>query len=100
MNKLDLLDLEASDLLDVLHYYFDEDLRYGSGEGAQMHSRFRKHVFEVMYDMPYRYAIEDSDSTSSRTSEDGTEVKPFIPATEFDPDSFNPFGATLDAPIG
>jgi hypothetical protein len=52
------------------------------------------------------YKTFNKNSTSS--ADDGLtpfnprnkDVKPYIPPTEVDPDSYNPFGSVLDAPIG
>lgn len=85
-------------MLDVLHYYFDEDLRYGSLEGAELHSNVREQIFGVMYGTTYRYGIGRNRSVGTN-GEDSLAVKPYIPPTEFDSDSVDPFGGLLDAPI-
>lgn len=85
-------------MLDVVHYYFDEDMRFSSLDEARMHSIVRKQLFEELYDIKYRYGL-DSKTTPSGDYAEG-DVKPFIPATEVDSDAPNPFGAILDAPIG
>lgn len=85
-------------MTDVLHYYFDEDMRYGSLEGAQLHSSVREQIFGVMYGYDYKYSIGKNRVTRSDGAEE-LAVKPYIPATEFDPDSNDPFGGLLDSPI-
>jgi hypothetical protein len=90
--------MEASQMVDVIHYYFDEDMRYGSLEGAQLHSSVREQIFGAMYGYDYKYTLGKNRTVDTDGNEHLT-VKPYIPATEFDPDSADPFGGVLDAPI-
>ncbi len=85
-------------MLDVIHYYFDEDFRYGSVEAAQLHSNVREQIFGVMYGRTYQYGLGRNRTVGADGSEELT-VKPYIPPTEFNPDSANPFGGVLDAPL-
>lgn len=82
-------------MLDVLHYYLDEDYRYATPEAAQMHSKVRDSIFGVMYGTTYKYGVKES---SGETSDAGG-VKGYIPPTEFDADSIDPFGGVLDTPM-
>jgi hypothetical protein len=91
--------MEASRMLDVIHYYFDEDMRYGSTEGAQLHSSVREQLFGSMYGYDYLYGLGQNRVRDTK-GEEGLEIKPYMPATEFNPDSANPFGGVLDVPIG
>lgn len=99
MSGLKLAELDLPDMLDVIHYFYEEDFNYSTVEQAQMSDARRIHVFESLYKTKYQYAAPKSDSSSSDDL-DGTEVKPYVPPTEFNPDSINPFGEVLDAPIG
>lgn len=85
-------------MVDVIHYYFDEDMRYGSLEAAQLHSTVREQIFGAMYGYDYKYSLGKNRVTRS-DGEEQLAVKPYIPATEFNPDSADPFGGILDAPI-
>lgn len=85
-------------MVDVIHYFFDEDMRYGSYESALMHGKLREHVYGSLYEKEYKYAMKDSTSSDGSSLEG--ETKPYVPPTEFDPDSSSPFGSALDAPIG
>ncbi len=98
-------------MVDVLHYFFEEDSRYQSGEEAEAVSRLRSSVYSTMYGTTYKYAYSGSSTSAGRQYiADGSptsfndfpsnEVKPYIPPTEFDPDSSMPFGSALDAPLG
>jgi hypothetical protein len=112
---LKLLDMDAADLLDVLHYFFEEDsARITTGEQAEAISDLRVNLYRG-YEINYKYAVKKnssgqtyggrayvSDDNSDLTPFDPTnqETKPFVPATEFDPESYSPFGSVLDAPLG
>lgn len=85
-------------MVDVIHYFFDEDMRYASYESALMHGKLREQVFGSLYEKQYRYAMKDSTDTGASSVEDG--IKPYVPPTEFNPESSSPFGKVLDAPIG
>jgi hypothetical protein len=107
--------MEASDMLDVIHYLFEEDLRYSSGEQADAVGKTREIVYKQLYDVDYifrtsatgnRYA---SGSGSFNSFDDlkpfdprNSVTKPYIPPTEFDPDSGLPLGGNglLEPPIG
>jgi hypothetical protein len=110
--------MEASDMLDVIHYFYDEDSRYSGGyDEAKIVSDFRTSIYDLMYKKPYPYKLS---STESRTYDAdsfelddpieeeekivpfnprATNVKPYVPPTEFTPDSSKPFGSILDAPL-
>lgn len=98
--------MDVSDMLDVIHYFYEEDMNYATVEQAQMAEARRIFIFEEMYQTKYDY--KTSNSRSSQSSEDGLtpfdplnkDVKPYIPPTEVDPDSYNPFGSVLDSPLG
>lgn len=112
MNGLKLEEMELSDMLDVLHYFYEEDLNYASVEQAQMTEARRTAVFKQLYNIDYKYASEEVKNRAAGTNFDfdlddpvpfdpaNAKTKPFIPATEVDADSHNPFGSVLDAPIG
>jgi phosphorylcholine metabolism protein LicD len=92
--------MDAADMVDVIHYFFDEDMRYGSYESALMHSKLRERIYGGLYEKQYKYKIKDSSDAETDYSDDAGAIKPYIPPTEFNPNSPNPFGAVLDAPIG
>lgn len=110
-------------MLDVIHYFFDQDNNYSTAEQAEAHSAVRRAVFREWYGTAYRYGIPEKTQAFGEqaffaTEEDNTnsEVvpvdpfkkvrkteeapKPFIPATDFNENSDKPFGSVLDAPIG
>ena len=87
-------------MVDVLHYFFDEDMRYASFESAQMHGKFREQIYKNLYEKTYMYSIGSSEGSSTTLAPDGTEIKPYIPPTEFDESSGLPLTNALDAPLG
>lgn len=114
MQGIDLRTMSAPDLLDVLHYLFEEDNTYSSE--AEMHSRgeLRRVVYEEMYGQTYKYPIPTSSSSPTTTLPDFLQEeeavdnptpfnpkeqhKPFIPPTTFNPASAKPFGDLLAPP--
>jgi hypothetical protein len=101
--------MDLSDMLDVIHYFYEEDMNYSTLEQLQMTDTRRISIFEGLYGTPYLYSSKNSKDGSDsdfgninqfNPAGGGSETKPYIPPTEFDPDSFNPFGQVLDAPIG
>lgn len=86
-------------MVDVIHYFFDEDMRYGSIESAHMHGNFRSHIYKNLYEKSYLYAIGSNSDKDIEFSEDGTEIKPYMPPTEIDADRGLPQANRLDAPL-
>lgn len=105
-------------MLDILHFYFEEDLRFSTGEEAEAVTETRRVIYSSLYGTTYKYGMQKS---SKNTYSDGSSLpddgyfgndiqpfdpsennvtKPFIPATNFDADSPLPFGRDLDAPLG
>jgi hypothetical protein len=114
VSGLNLKEMDATDLVDVLHYFFEEDhVRYESSEHAESASKMRTRLYRDLYDRDYKYAIEASSNSTSggrRYVSDSDEsdydefartdqIKPYIPPTQFNPDSADPFNGALDAPI-
>lgn len=93
---LNLGEMEMSLMLDTIHYFYEQDSRYSTAEEAEAVSKLRSSVYGVLYGTTYKYAYNPSSSGSGYDSND---VKPYIPPTDFDPDSFQPFGSVLDSPL-
>jgi hypothetical protein len=118
--------MEATDMLDVIHYFFEDDLAVASAEQQEARSNTRSSVYRTLYGTTYKYAIKKSGSEggSYTYAADGSEIptdgfygtdeditpfdpnenvkkatKPFVPATDMDADSPLPFGRVLDAPL-
>ena len=108
--------MEASDMVDVIHYLFEEDAsRYSSGEQAEAVSAMRTQLY-LSYGKTYAYTISSKSSTGKSYIPKGAAAdygfdddplasakgptKGYIPPTDFNPDSVLPFGSDLDAPLG
>jgi len=102
-------------MIDVLHFYFEEDLMVDSKEEVENKNRVRSLIYRDMYNKAYKYGNSTSGgSYNYSTASDGylgeeddaveDPVKPpqksYIPPTDFNPDSPVPFGKDLDAPLG
>lgn len=125
MSGIRLGELEASDMLDVVHFLFEDDMAAASGEQAEARSHVRTTLYRNFYEREYKYKIDSSSNRSGGSSHSGSTyadgspingfdddlepfdpmqeskpVKPYVPATDFNPDAALPFGKDLDAPLG
>ena len=102
MSGLQLTGMEASDMLDVIHYLFEDDMRFSSGEMADAVTKSRTSLYEQMYGTTYIFSDVSSNSQNRYASgpknfDDFDDIKPYdptkkktkpyIPATKVDPDS-------------
>jgi len=112
--------MEAQDMLDVIHYFFEEDMFYSSAEQAEGRDRARQQIYNQFYESEYPYAVTSSSNNASGVvtrnfdveEEKDDEIvpfdplqknkptKPFIPATPVNAKSNQPFGSALDGPLG
>jgi hypothetical protein len=121
--------MEASDMLDVIHYFFEEDMNYHTSEQATFHGQTRQNMYRALYGVEYSYFVASSGNgaksfgeglstaNGSRLDlpEDGfddepvvpfnpkggkPETKPYFPATQLTGIDSNPFGGVLDSPLG
>jgi hypothetical protein len=116
-----LAEMDASDMLDVIHYFFEDDYRYSTNEESIYKDEFRKSFYSRVYNYTYKYASEDRESSQSyrdfdaelgnSTDEPEEIIQPFSPreqkatkafieATPMVGDEVRPFGSILDSPIG
>jgi hypothetical protein len=118
MHGVDLLSMEATDMIDVIHYLFEQDTIFVSEEQMRSHSGVRVAIYETLYGVPYKYKVPDKKTGNQRayvaedmetlSTEESRDIKPFnpkeqptkpfTPATTFDPEAANPFGG-LDSPM-
>lgn len=117
-----LASLEASDMLDVIHYLFEDDVLSASGDHIEYKDTFRDNLYGEMYKYNYKYKTRSETDGSYGLSEldspldsdtppvDESEkikvfsprektAKPYIPPTQISVDDVKPFGSVLDAPI-
>ena len=102
MSNVDLLSLDASDMLDVIHYIFEEDIAVSSEEEEQFKSATREALYDVFYGKKYKYKVKKS-SANTVFGADGEiydDLTPFDP-TEKSQDTQNPtsFGVGIDGPL-
>lgn len=107
-------------MLDILHYYFEDDFHQVSEEAMARKSALRESIYENLYEDIYRYAYTPASSNSStrsfnpedyETEETETvdmpkpfdpkaqKAKPYTPPTQMTNDTVAPFGSILDAPL-
>jgi hypothetical protein len=111
VSGLDLKTMNAADMVDVLHYFFEEDSHYLSEIQSDTRSNLRTSLYKTMYNTTYKYAVsrqpdrsrnfdsDDFDTDLDPFGDDIKETKPYVPPTNFNPDSTNPFNGLLDAPL-
>ena len=104
-------------MLDVLHFFLEEDsTSMSTAEQAEAKDSIRKSIYGTMYKTEYKYASGNTNTGLSNLDEPfgdddeiptpidpfakSNSVKPYTPATNFDPDAAKPFGSALDAPLG
>jgi hypothetical protein len=111
--------MEASSMLDVLHYFFEEDFTYVSDENMTFNEVFRTNVYREFYKKEYQY-VRDKESSSSLDSLDSPlnediaedprdkirvfsprekSAKQYMAPSELTNNDAKPFGSVLDGPI-
>lgn len=105
-------------MLDVLHYYFEEDQRVTSAEEGEGLDRMREKVYELFYSERYKYSSTKAKSSGGVTNYDDLELmsedeeekftqfdplkqppKAYVPPTVGNAKSPKPFGALIDEPF-
>lgn len=109
MNHIKLEELDLADMLDVIHYFYEEDLNFFTIEHAKMAEVRRVAIYKHLYNVDYKYGSGAASSGVANGGFDGEDLEPFdpsnapvksyFPPTEMDADSSSPFGGVLDAPI-
>ena len=124
LHSVNLLELQASDMLDVIHYFFEQDMLVASSEEAEARSKMRTILYQALYEKTYNYqytssknsynystasgnlgmpeggfTVDNSDSFEPDAPDKGP-TKPFVPATDFNSESVDPFNGVLDPPAG
>ena len=117
MNNLNLREMEASDMLDVIHFFFEEDMNYASGEQAEGRSRSREILYQDFYGYKYPYGgvrVDNNVGASGNIKnfdeyeDDDTVVpfdplkgptKSFVPPTPVNAAMSRPFGAVIEEPL-
>ena len=115
MSGLQLGEMELAEMLDVIHVLFEEDYTSAiSSEQVDVKNRVRKVIYKEFYNKTYSRGFDNNetyiDEETINPAVDYSDVKPFdpkqaarkpyVPPTEFNPESPKPFGKVLDAPLG
>jgi hypothetical protein len=117
LSGVKLKELEMADMLDVVHFFFEEDLKVSSEEEAQAKSQIRSVLYRDLYKQTYKYGVKGKGQSYNYSNDtypsDGflgkdetvpdpikPPTKPFVPATDFNSDSPLPFGQIVDPPLG
>ena len=106
--------MPATEMLDVLHYFFEDDVNYSTAEQAEAREKTRSSLYQELYNSTYKYTTgqgasgQPVDFDGDEVSEEEEEInpftvkaaaKPYVAPTNFDPNAKTPFGKTLDAPM-
>lgn len=113
--------MPATDMLDVIHYFFEDDANYSTAEQAKARTGMRTQIYENLYNTTYKYGgDEDTSSTEGGVpptrdfgsidedeildpinpfAKKSKSVAPYTPPTQLREDDVNPFGDVLDAPL-
>jgi hypothetical protein len=117
LSGVKLKELEMADMLDVVHFLFEEDLNFSSEEEAQAKSQIRSVLYRDLYKQTYKYGVKSKSQSYNYSNDtypsDGflgkdetvpdpikPPTKPFVPTTDFNADSPLPFGQIVDPPLG
>jgi hypothetical protein len=91
LNGVKLKELDASDMLDVIHYILEEDMTPAFVEDeAKAKVKIRSVIYREMYGVTY-----NSGSAASEGYASSGDVMPYVPPT--DPEDF---GKILGSPLG
>lgn len=76
--------MELSNLLDLLHYYFEEDTIPLNADQGEAKSRLRESMYPLLYDVEYEYSVKTDPVHTGNSPyappEEG-QVAPYIPPT-------------------
>jgi hypothetical protein len=114
MNGLQLSGMEASDMLDVIHFILEDDLTSNvNAEQVDAKTKVRQVFYREFYGSSYKFASSNRNYNSSNGNASDFDdwdidpfdpnskpVKPYVPPTDFDAAAPMPFGKVLDAPLG
>ena len=99
-----------SEMLDVLHYYMESDFDVSSAEQAEARDKARSIIYKSLYDKEYKFnssGKRSSQVTASSYNDSFPDTDPlegqtksYVPPTDFNENSKNPFGEILDSPLG
>jgi hypothetical protein len=99
-------------MLDVFHYLFEDDTTVSSSEEHDSKNSVRTAVYKTVYNRDFAYAIKAQETKNFDEEpfdefdnyvppSTSTSTKPYMPPTNFNPDSEDPFAGVLkERPVG
>lgn len=117
MSGVRLLELDSSDMMDVIHYILEADLAENMNEYAEVKDSYRTRIYEDFYFQKYAYASPSSKKSSNFNPDlppiddpswdapqkfeqtPSATTKRYIPPTNFSEGLENPYEGVLDAPL-
>lgn len=79
MSGVRLMDLEASDMVDVLHFIYEEDVTPAWEQGPQVKSKVRESLYGQLYGRTYKYSVGESASSASQSIDPPLDAEPLPP---------------------
>ncbi|URP22169.1 hypothetical protein SEA_BIG4_85 [Microbacterium phage Big4] len=67
MSGVRLLEMEASDMMDVLHFLFEEDFTAVSEDHSHSRSALRDHLYTTLYGTKYSFKVPPRKDAKGRT---------------------------------
>lgn len=104
-------------MVDVIHYMFEDDFsNISTAEHLEAQGKMRSSLYRNLYKRTYKYETTSLKNSSNVKSFDemdedfdeiepldpmkmSSQVKPYVPPTDFNPDYANPFGNQIDSPL-
>lgn len=82
-------------MVDVLHYLFESDNDYQTGEQAEAQSKFREGLYKELYNQDYKYGYKSSSNKNQYINNDvdfDEPVQADAPVKPFNPRQSSPTG--------
>lgn len=70
MSGIQLMEMEGSDMMDVLHFIFEDDFTSASEEHARSRSAIRESLYRDLYGVSYKFKLKDSPRGQPRAAND------------------------------
>ncbi len=119
MSGINLLELDSSSMMDVIHYLFENDLEISLSEFAEARDEVRLNIYRDLYETDYKYAMPKKRVSGSfdpnlppydepldgplepEGMSGGAPSKPksYVAPTDFSEAAVNPYNGVLDAPL-
>ena len=91
VSGLRLADMEVSEMLDVIHYFFEEDYRYTSTDQADFKDNFREAIYKNLYEVEYKYRTTKSSNQEEQYKDFDEQPKDSEDYAEEEEEPLEPF---------